>query len=240
MTAPARLRFALAATLALAACGGHTGPKAVLQTYLEAEQSGRFEAAHALLTPTDQQARSLDAYVAEHLSAGPIWLAVARRTQFTLGDVSTHADHVVVDVRATHEDMKAVEAGLGGVPTDRIDSSPDPAAAMYAYVQQTLEAQAFPRVTEAIPYALREEGGTWHVWLGLDRQDAAIALAREALVAMDKGQDAAAVAAWTKVLDLPPDPSGVVANVQQRARNALADLDARASEHTAPPDATTP
>lgn len=209
-----------AAIVVLLAGCATTGPKAVLEDYLTAEAAGRYPEAHALLTREDQRARSLEAFAAEHYQAGPIWLAVARRTTFELGKLEEYSDHLRVDVVATHPDLAAVEAGLAGLPTELLANAEDPDAAMAQYVEDELARRPFPPSQETLVYALRESQGEWRVWLGLARQDAAIALVQQARSLDDPY---AARDAWQAVLELPPDPMGAVDAIQDEVRKALAD-----------------
>lgn len=201
----------------LTACAAPS-PKKTLADYLEAEQTGRYDAAHALLSPTDQAARPLEAYAGEHLAAGPIWLAVARTTRFELGAVDKQEGHVRVTVRARHAEHEAVAKGITPPPADKVDSSSDPTAFVAAWVEQELERQPFPMAEEELSYALQEAAGGWRVWLGLDRQDAAIAALRDAESAERRGDDAAAAAAIARLHAVPPDPAGVVEALQAQVK----------------------
>ncbi len=213
------------------ACASHTSPRTTVSDYLAAEQQGRYADAHALLTRADRDARPLDDYAAEHVEAGPIWLAVARRTTFTIGAVRTDGDHVVVSVRGRHADLKAVEAAVPPIATEVLATSPDPEARVTASVENTLDAARFPMVDEDLRYAAREEDGAWRIWLGLDRQAQAIDALTRARAAIAAKDDAAARQAWTDALAVEPDPGGVVQLVQREAKKALA---APAAEAAAP------
>lgn len=219
-----RFPFLLLVPLTTCAAGGAT-PKAALDAYLEAEALGRYDTAHTLLSDADRDARPLEVYVKEHLAAGPIWRAVAKRTHFKLGKLEQAGDHTRIEVIATHLDMKAVEEGLRGVPTDRIETSPDPQAALYTYVEGELDRQPFPLVSEPLTYAVKQEDGAWFVWLGLDRQEAAIDAVLAARRLQPDADVATLQAAWKAVLDLPTDPGGVVAMLQEEARIQLRAID---------------
>lgn len=201
----------------LAACGG-SGPKKVLADYLAAEQSGRYEDAHALLAASDRAARPVDAYAAEHLGAGPVWLAVARTTRFELGEPTASEPGVRVGVRAVHADLQAVVKEVPAPPADRLAETDDPLSFAVRWYEGELGKRALPEVTEPITYALVEEEPGWRVWIGLDRQDAAVARLREAEDAERRGDAAAARAAWDALLALPEDPAGVVAALKADAR----------------------
>lgn len=228
-------RAASLSFLVIAACAGHSSPRTAVSDYLTAEQQGRYDDAHALLTEADRDARPLDAYVAEHLSAGPVWLAVARRTTFTVGASRTQDDHERVSVHARHPDLKLVASAVPGIPTDVLTTSPDPAARMAAAVEATLDASRFPTVDESLTYAVRDEGGVWRVWLGLDRQDEVISLLATARAAVARKDDAAARQAWTEALAVAPDPGGVVPMLQEEALKGLAQPPAPPAEAAATP-----
>lgn len=221
-----RAPLSLALVVLLGACAGRTGPKDVLSAYLEAEKLGRYDDAHALLTDADQSQRPLPRYIAEHLSAGPIWLAVAKRTTFKLGKPDGDDAAVSIPVTARHLDMAAVEASLSGVPTEQLERSDDPGAEMLAYVETELtrfevQGPTLPTVDESLTYAVRNEDGAWRVWLGLALQDAAIQATAEARQATAQGKTGEAHAAWHRVMALDPDPGGVVAYLQKEAKTAL-------------------
>jgi hypothetical protein len=201
----------------LAACGG-TGPKKVLADYLAAEQSGRYEDAHALLATSDRAARSLDAYAAEHLGAGPVWLAVARTTRFEIGEPTAAEPGVRISVLAAHADVAAVARELPPPPADRLAETDDALSFSVRWYEGELGKRAVPEVAETVVYALVEESPGWRVWLGLDRQDAAVALLRRAEDAERRGDAPAARAAWDALLALPEDPAGVVAALKADAR----------------------
>ncbi len=211
--------------LLLAACS----PSAhkVLTSYLQAEQSGQYDEAYALLTPSDQSARTLDTYVTEHLSAGPVWLAVARRTRFELAAPQTTPDATVVPVTALHADLEALGKLLPAPPADQLAAAEDRMAFENAWYAAELSKHEVDEVAEALTYSLRDEGAGWRVWLGLDRQDAAVALWRKADVATDAGDAATTRTALTQLLTLPHDPSGVVQALQTEARQRIAALDAQ-------------
>lgn len=213
---------ALSLLLVTSCAGHHSTPRAAVAQYLEAEKLGHYDEAHALLSAPDREARPLEAYVAEHVSAGPIWLAVAKRTEFTVGSVRQDGDATFVSVRARHPDPKAVEAAVPGIPTDVLSTSPDPVARVTASVENTLESARFPTVEESLTFGATQEGGEWRVWLGLDRQDAVIHALVKARAALAKGDTAAARAAWTEALAVEPDAAGVVATLQDEARKGLA------------------
>ncbi|MCB9664985.1 MAG: hypothetical protein H6732_12795 [Alphaproteobacteria bacterium] len=215
------MRPFLLALLAIG-CAGSLPPKRVLADYLEAEQRGRYADAHALLASDDQAARSLDAYVEDHLRAGPVWLEVAERTTFTPAATTRLDDHLRVEVLARHPDLRAVAEGVPGLPTEALARSTDPAAEMRRHVEATLETQAFPPAEETLVYGLKEEEGAWRVWLGLARQDAAVAAVRRARATAEAGDADATRQAWEAVLVLPEDPQGAVATLKAEARRQLA------------------
>jgi hypothetical protein len=212
---------ALALLLALAACTPKIQPRSVLDEYLTAERSGRYAEAHALLTSTDRAARPLEAYTLDHERAGSIWLAVAKRTTFQYGAVQEKDGHVEIPVKATHPDAHEVEQVLHQVPMRDVTGAPDPTGAVRQWVDEVLDRTAVTATSERILYALREEDGRWRVWLALDRQDAAVLAAARARAAEARGDTTAAAAHWREVLDVPPDPAGVVATFQDEARRAL-------------------
>lgn len=212
-----------AALVALPACAAapKVTPRSVLTDYLEAERLGRYEHAWSLLTDADQEARSQEVYLREHLSAGPIWLAAARRTEFVVGKATDATDHTRFAVTARHPDLKALEAAVPGIPTDVLTTSPDPAARMMAAVEQALDTVPIPTVAESLVYAVRDQDGTPRVWLALHEQDAVIEAVARARKAAASGDTAATTAAWEAVLALPQDPAGVVASFHDEARRAL-------------------
>lgn len=208
--------------LIVASCANHSTPRSIVAEYLAAEQQGRYGDAHALLTTSDREARPLDAYVSEHMSAGPIWLAVAKRTEFTVGSVRQDGERMFVSVHARHPDLKAVEAAVPGIPTEVLTTSPDPAARVTSSVESALESARFPTVEETLTFAAREEAGEWHVWLGLDRQDQVIHALAKARAAVAKGDMDGARAAWTEALAVESDAAGVVVTLQEEAKKGLA------------------
>jgi hypothetical protein len=222
LIAAVRSRAVSLAVLLVASCASHSTPRSAVGDYLTAEQQGRYADAHALLSSTDRAARPLDAYVAEHVNAGPIWLAVAKRTQFTVGSLRQDGDSMFVSVKARHPDPKVVEAAVPGIPVDVLSTSPDPVARVTASVENTLEASRFPTVEETLTFGAREEDGEWRVWLGLDRQDQVIHLLAQARAAVAKGDAEAARKAWTEALDVEGDAAGVVASLQEEAKKGLA------------------
>ena len=222
MIAAVRPRVVALAFALTAACASHSTPRSAVSDYLTAEKEGRYQDAHALLTTTDRDARPLDAYVAEHVAAGPIWLAVAKRTEFTIGSVRQDGAEMFVSVKARHPDPKAVEAAVPGIPTDVLSTSPDPVARVTASVENTLESSRFPTMEETLTFGARQEAGEWRVWLGLDRQDQVIALLAKARAAVAKGDVEGARAAWTEALAVEGDAAGVVASLQEEAKKGLA------------------
>ena len=213
-------------TLALGACATRNDPVEVLGSYLEAEQEGRYAAAHALLSAEDQAARPLDAYVEEHLAAGPLWRAVATRTAFHVEEVVPSDDHTTVRIRATHPDARAVAEQLRGLPNDVVAASADPDQLMFEYVRNELLERSFPTAEESLEFHLQPSGSTWRLWLGLAHVDAAVRLASRAQISRERGETGAEREALRALLDVPHDPAGGVATLQAGARERLAALEA--------------
>lgn len=223
------MRLTLLALL-LAGCSTHADPVDVLGAYLEAEQQGRYARAHELLSEQDRAARPLDAYVAEHLQAGPVWRAVATRTAFHVGEVQRDEQRVIVQITAVHPQMRAVADGVPPVPTAEIEASEDPDALMYELVQRTLAERSFPTDSEQLSYQLVPAERSWRVWLGLREADEAITLAARAVQARAAGDLPTERSALTALLAVGPDAGGGVLDLQQQARERLAELAAAATE----------
>lgn len=211
----------LLALLLLSACAAKNPALDVLGDYLEAEQQGRYAAAHALLSDEDRSARSLDAYVSDHTEAGPIWLAVARQTSFRVDGQQEVDGRVHFDIIATHPDMDAVAAKVPGLPPEAIAASPDPEQKMLEHVQMVLHSQSFPTTSETLHYAVLEEDGRWRVWLGLTLQDRALRLMDVAQAEGIKGNLPGTIQALEDLLKVPDDPTGAVAALKEIAAKNL-------------------
>ncbi len=215
--------------------------KQAVATYLDAERAGRYDEAWAMLAPTDRAAHPLEAYTADHNQAGVMWQEIAARTRFELKAVHDLDGHRIVEVLATRPDPEAVEQVMRGVSSEALARSEDPKALLRRHIRETLDRSEVPPDEETLFYAVTEgPDGTLRVWLGLDRQFAAIEHARRARVAMDAGDDAAARVAWEALLGVPEDPGGVVAMLAAEARTQLETMDARAAMVTATPVAEDP
>ncbi len=210
-------------TALLCACAPKTGSTDALRAYLEAEQSGRYEAAHRLLTPEDRTARPLEEYVREHLSAGPIWLAVARRTRFKIERRLQDDTRARFDVEATHPDMDAVADAVPGLPPEVLATSPDPAAEMRAHVESTLASRPFPQRTEELNYEVRNTTEGYRVWLALAKQDEALESFTRGKKLWESGDRESAAEAWTSLMAVAADPSGVVKMLQDEVRRVQAE-----------------
>jgi hypothetical protein len=210
--------------LLLAGCSAHVDPIDVLGDYLEAEQQGRYAKAHELLSADDQAVRSLDAYITEHLQAGPVWRAVAASTAFHVEEVQQTEERVTVQITAVHPQMRAVAEGVPPVPTAQVEASDDPEALIYALVRETLATKTFPTASERLTYQLVPQDRGWRVWLGLRHADEAVRLGAQALVARQSGDTAAELVALRAALELPLDAGGGVELVQTQARERLAQL----------------
>jgi hypothetical protein len=229
------MRWPLLGLMLLGACATKHPGLDVLGKYLEAEQQGRYDNAHALLSDEDRRARSLDAFVEDHLAAGAIWLAVARRTSFKIDETREKDARLYVDVVATHPDMKAVESQIPGLPPEAIAAADDPLRDMMIHVERVLASQPFPSSSETLSYALVEEAGTWRVWLGLAQQDRAVRLIELAQTEASENDLAATRKALESVLQIPDDPSGFVAELKDVARKNLTRLDDHEAKADEPP-----
>lgn len=202
--------------LSLAACA-HQGPVDVVGAYLEAEQQGRYPAAWRLLHADDQAARPLDAWTQEHVDAGPVWLACARRASFRV--TAEHVDGPRADL--------VVATTMPSVADAARRFHPSPGATgpeLMALAEDVLIGTDVPSTTKDFRYALRQEGGTWRVWLGLREQDAAVARAVEAAQARQGGDLEAERAALIALIAVPADGTGAVEALQADARARLTEL----------------
>jgi hypothetical protein len=221
---------AVAWVIALSACRAHATPTAVVESFLEAESRGRYDDAFLLLAAEDRAVRSLDAWAGEHVQAGLVWLAVAQRAQFSVGDAEltgagsiadgTPGAWVVVDTTrpemAAAADLIQRKLGADGARLD-----PEEIGDQVRLAAGLLAGADLPTRTETVRYALLQQEGDWRVWLGLARQDAAVTLAVQAARAAERGDGAAADAARRALLALPEDPMGGVAALKADAQRAL-------------------
>lgn len=204
--------------------------RSIVAAYLEAERAGRYDEAWGLLAPTDRATHPVDAYIKDHANAGVVWQTVASRTTFELGDVVYAPDHQVVEVIATRPDPEALTKLTKGVSPESLARSRDPKALMRAHLERTLDTTAIPPDEETLYYGVQgTEDGRMYVWLGLDRQFTAIQLAAEARRAQARGDNDAAIAAWNKVRQVPPDPTGTVLMLADEAVRQIETLQARAT-----------
>lgn len=220
--------------LALSGCSTHrqevAGVQQTVARYLDAERDGRYQEAWALLAPTDRAVHPVQAYVQDHERAGIIWQEIARVTLFEIEATRRIEDHWTVDIVATRPDAKAVEQRIKGVSPEAIARSQDPEGLVRAQVRQTLHKRdSIPSIQEPMRLAVTEsDDGSYRVWLGLDRQFTAIEYAQRARAAAQRGDAEAERRAWEALLEVPHDPTGVVAMLAQEARDALATRDAAA------------
>lgn len=195
-------------------------PETVLADYLEAEQAHRYEQAHALLTEADRRASPLDDYVADHLSAGPVWLATSRKASFRVEQATPRGEDAVdIRVSSRHVDPNALLDAIG--PPVGLDRSPDPEKAWYEHATLALESRDFPQIEESLTYGLRREDGAWRVWLGIASQEEAGRLWQVVKDATAAGDKPAAVAGLRAILALEPDPGGLVDGIQAESRRLL-------------------
>jgi hypothetical protein len=210
----------------LTACSAHTDPVDVLGEYLEAEQQGRYTRAHDLLSDEDQQARPLEAYIKEHLRAGPLWRAVATKTAFHVEEVTVAEERTSIQIKAVHPDVRAVSEGMRGIPNEVLEASEDPERLMYEAVREALANEEFPAKSEALSFQLVRDGRSWRVWLGLQHTDAAIAHAERAMMAQQDGDVAGEISALQALVNEPADAGGAVQQLQASAQVRLDQLKA--------------
>lgn len=206
-------------------CAAHAPPGRVLTRYLTAESEGRYDDAWALLDPEDQAARSADAFTKDHVDAGFPWLTAARLTGFDVTEpVDAPASPTVQVLVTAHHPRPSDVAGvlqrrLGTTALTDADKA-DLEDRVELGARVVIE-DPVPVVDEALSYTLRRSDEAWRVWLGLRWQDQALAHAIEATRAEQRGDVAAARAAWEAVLAVPVDPQGAVAALQVKAKAAL-------------------
>lgn len=217
-------RLTLWLALCAMGCATHAPPGRVLTRYLTAESEGRYDDAWALLDPEDQGARRAADFAKDHVDAGFPWLTAARLTAFDVSEPEPPAsDQVQIQVTAHHprpSDVAAVLQRRLGTTTLTDADKADLEDRVELGARVVIE-DPVPVVDEALTYTLRRSDDAWRVWLGLGWQDQALAHAVEATRAEQRGDLAAARAAWEAVLAVPVDPQGAVAALQERAKAAL-------------------
>lgn len=216
-----RPAVALAVCSLLAGCATAGSPAKAVLSFVEAEARGDYGEAHALLTSDDQAVRTLEAFESEHLEAGPLWLEAAERTLFRGATTSKSDDKVTVTLTATHLDLQQVQADIGGIRTEDLELAPDPEGLMRDWVSARLDGGGWKWVQESLRYEVRQEPTGWRVWLGLARLDEASDLYLAAVLSERAGSTVDAMDAWAKLLEVKPDPNGVVESLQTTARERL-------------------
>lgn len=236
---PALRTFTILVVLTvLAGCDGvaepDASPDSIVDRYLELEWSAKRAEAWKLLVPEDQQAQSVDEFVAEDSSSPEIRAMMRPHVSWQTTVTSSADDVAEIQVEITRpaveqllgEIMAAAFAGLGS-------GEKGMEAAIAERVSERLSGpDALPKVTETETYRARKVEGAWRVDAGIAEKvalqerkraaEAKVAAGDEAFEA-DKYAEAAALYAEAEALS---DDVDVPASRREHLAEELAAIEA--------------